>query len=72
VLVVGALGYVRAPKRASRVTALLGSAVLGVVVSFGVNALFWRIWPVYFAVLHAPAIASVVLKRLSHRKRSAL
>lgn len=94
VLVVGALGYVRAPKRASRVAALLGSAVLGVALSIGVGVYYWHgvrlpgtdtsfdgyamlsqslvIWPVYLAILHAPAIASVVLKRLSHRNRSAL
>jgi hypothetical protein len=92
--VVGAVGYVRTPKRAGRVAALQGSAVLGVAISIVVTSYTWHgvrlpgrdssfdgyamlsqsvvIWSAYLVVLHAPAIASVVLKRLSRRKRSAL
>lgn len=63
VLVVGALGYMRIPKRAGRVTALLGSAGLSVALHIMLSQSL-VIWTVYFVVLMSPALLSVVLNRL--------
>ena len=45
VLVVGGLWYMRAAGRTDRVAALLGSAILSVVISQGVNAYYWHNTP---------------------------
>jgi hypothetical protein len=45
ILVLGALWYMRAPKRAGRIAALLGSAVQSVLLSMGSIAYFWHNYP---------------------------
>jgi hypothetical protein len=42
VLVIGALGYMRIPKRTGRVAALLGSAGLSVALNIGANSYYWH------------------------------
>jgi hypothetical protein len=65
VLVVGALGYMRASGTAGRVAALLGSAVLGVALSAGVNAYYWH--GVHKSPMAAPANGYTML---SHSLRA--
>jgi hypothetical protein len=45
VLVLGALWYMRAPQRAGRIAALLGSAVQSVFLGMGSIAYFWHNYP---------------------------
>jgi hypothetical protein len=61
VLVVGALGYMRASGTAGRVAALLGSAVLGVALSAGVNAYYWH--GVHKSPMAAPANGYTMLSQ---------
>lgn len=61
VLVVGAVGYMRVSSRAGRVAALLGSAVLSVAFSAGVNAYYWH--NVHMPYMAAPANGYTMLSQ---------
>jgi hypothetical protein len=76
VLVAGVLGCMRATRRAGRVAALLGSALLSVGLGMGAGAYYWQgahasgyaidqgsllAWALWFVVPMVPSLVSAVL-----------